>query len=185
MTSPARLNAVRRFWADRSGVAAVEVAIWAAFIVVPVFSVVDIGDYIRRRMQVEAAGQAAMAKAWVFCNTAAKLPAVKNCTGLSTAMTTSAQSTSLGAGVTLSGTTEGYYCVNGSGALTQVGSTATFGGTPTGAATNCTTVGGVSGTPSLYISSTATYSYTPLVGSLSVAALLPSPITKTVWMRLS
>jgi len=171
-----------------AGAVAVELAIFLPLLVIPLFSVIDVGDYVRRRMQVEAAGQAAVSRVLSYCPSAATAPVVvsANCNGLSAAMTTSAQATSLGTNVTLTNTTEGFYCiVNATGTLVQVGTTATFGGTPTGSAVNCSTVTGAQAGKSVrYIQTTATHAYAPLVG-VSIASLLPSPITRTVWMRLS
>jgi len=179
-----RLSDLHRLWRDTTGAAAVEMALWAPFLIIPIFSVVDIGDYAQRRMQVEASGQAAVSRVWSYCSTSTTLPVVTNCSNLAAAMTTAAQATTLGATVTLTGTTEGYYCVSSTGALTLTGTVGTFGTAPTGQNNNCPAVGGVVGRPSRYIRTTATHNYTPIVG-LSVTSLLPSPITKDVWMRLS
>ncbi len=173
---------------DARGAAALEIAIWTTVIVVPVFSAVDIGVYTYRKMQVEAAAQAAVAAAWRFCDTGAELPAVQNCyTGAETLvvrMRRAAQNTSLGTNITLTNAniTDGWYCRNGSGDLALQGSTATIGGSlsPTSAPTcpSSTTKAGE------YIKATTTYTYTPIFSGLSVASLLGTSVSKTAWIRL-
>jgi Flp pilus assembly protein TadG len=175
------------FLRDTGGTAAVEIALWAVFILVPLANVSDLSIYAGRRMQVELAAQAAVAAAWKTCNAPGLLPAAKNCTNLLSNMTTAAQSTSLGSSVTIASgfPLDGYYCVNASSALTQVGTTAQIGGTPTKPATCTSVVAGSTTAPGEYLKVTTTYSFTTVFGAVSVAALLPSPITKTAWIRLA
>jgi len=102
-----------------------------------------------------------------------------NCSAMPVAVTTAAQSTTLGANVTVSSTTEGYYCVNTStNALVAVG---TFPGTKPA---NCSSVGSASDTPGDYVLITTSYTYTPIFSAVSIASSLTSPITRQAWMRL-
>jgi Flp pilus assembly protein TadG len=176
------------FARETRGTAAVEMALWTVLLVVPLLSVTDLGIYIYRRMQVELAAQSAAAAAWKLCSSSTALPASKNCATLLATMTTAAQSTSLGTGVTIkSGSPiDGYYCVNASNVLVQVGTTAVIGGTPTKPSPfNCSTV--VTGSvtqPGEYLQVSTSYTFTDLFTGLSITGLLPSPIEKTAWMRL-
>jgi Flp pilus assembly protein TadG len=177
-----------RYRRDRRGSAAAEIAIWATALVVPVFGVADIGFYTYRKMQVEIAAQAAAAKAWQLCSTSTTLPAVKNCTGLLAGMNTALQGTNLGTGVTVSTgwPLEGYYCVNASNVLTPVSTVVTIGATPSAPPADCTaTRAGSTAPPGDYLQVRVTYTFTPPYSGLSVTSLLPSPITKTAWMRLN
>lgn len=183
---PDRTFAVsRRFLAQTRGAAAAEFAIWAVAILVPLLGATDIAFYAYRRMQVEIGAQAAAAAAWKTCDTAAKLPAAKNCTGLLTAMTAAAQSTSIGANVTIpaGGVIDGYYCVDNANTLVQVGTTAGIGGTPT--SPGVCPAGSVTTVPGEYLKVTTTYTNTNLFSAISVSSLLPTPITQTAWMRLN
>src|SRR5205085_6506804 len=84
-------------------------------------NVADIGIYMYAKMQVDLAASEAAGAARVLCNTSSKLPAATNCGAtLSSTMTSAAQSTTLGTRVSLSGTSEGYYCANSGGALVLV-----------------------------------------------------------------
>ncbi|HEY3695376.1 TadE family protein [Phenylobacterium sp.] len=170
---------------DTRGSAAAEMAIWATVLIVPVLSVVDLGVYAFQKMQVESAAQGAVAAVWRFCDTAGELPAVQNCTSLLTNMNAGAQNTSLGATVTVTGVTEGYYCRNGAGDLQLVGTTAAIGGTPTKPSPfNCSAAGSATTVPGDYIQATASYTYSPVFTGISITTLLPTAVTRTAWMRL-
>jgi Flp pilus assembly protein TadG len=178
------------FLRDTRGAAAFEIAIWATALVVPVFGVADLGFYTYGKMQVEAAAQAAVAAAWKLCDTAGELPAVQNCGGtLVSTMTTAAQNTSLGTAVTLSSASisEGYYCTNSSNQLTLVGTIGSTGSPPVKPSpfTCASVTAGSPAIPGDYLKVTTSYVFTPPYSGLSVTSLLPSPITKTAWMRLN
>ncbi|OJU09589.1 MAG: hypothetical protein BGN86_13490 [Caulobacterales bacterium 68-7] len=181
------LAALRKYLGRENGVAAAEIAIWSAALIAPIFGTVDLANYMYRRMQVNTAAQAAAQRAWILCNTAAKLPAVQNCSGLSAAATGAAQSTNLGTAVTISSTNEGFYCANSSGALVQVGSTGTYGSNPARPSPNtCASVTtGSTAVPGDYIVVTTSYTYSRLFGNLALSGLLPTSVTRTAWMRLS
>lgn len=190
--SPTRLKHASpfSFLRDRRGAAAVEFVLWLGVLVVPVLSAVDLGVYAMQRMQLEVAGQAAAQAAWHLCDSSTKLPATKNCTGLSAALTTAAQGTSLGSNVTIASgyPLEGYFCTDSSRALKPAGNgmTWTIGQTPPAKPANCSAViGGSKTAPGDYIQVQVSYAYSPVFPGVSVASLLATPITRTAWMRLN
>ncbi len=67
----------RRFWRDDSGAAAAEFVLWLSLLILPLINAVDLGVYVFKKMQVETAAQAGSHAVWRFCDTSAKLPAVK------------------------------------------------------------------------------------------------------------
>jgi Flp pilus assembly protein TadG len=171
----------RWFRRDPRGTAAVEFAIAALFLVVGLLNAVDLGYYTYRRMEVENAAEAGAQAAWKTCNDiSTMLPATKNCSGLSTAITAAIQSTSLGGSVSLlSGyPVEGYYCVNASNALMSVGSLSSK-------PANCSAAGSQSTSPGDYIQVGVTFTYAPLFPGVTVmGAWGITSISKTSWMRL-
>jgi Flp pilus assembly protein TadG len=182
------LPLVRPFVRDTRGAAAAEFVLWLAVLGVPLLSVVDLGVFALQKMQLELASQASVQTAWHRCDTPAKLPATRNCTGLASAMATAAQSTSLGTAVTIAegSPVEGYYCTDGGGPLQVVGATGTIASPLTATRPNCSTVTTGSTTPAGdYIKVTVNYTYTPVFAGVSIASLLPTTITRTAWMRLS
>jgi Flp pilus assembly protein TadG len=89
---------IREFARDTRGVAAIEFALGTLMLAVGLLNVADIGLYIYTRMEVDYASQMGAQAAWKTCNDqTTMLPATQNCTGLNTAITTSIQSTTLGA----------------------------------------------------------------------------------------
>src|SRR5713226_3810938 len=107
---------------DCRGVAAIEFAFLAGFLSLAVVNVSDIGIYLYKRMEVENAALVGTMSALKACDPS-HLPATLYCSGLTTAVTTSIQSTSLGNAVTLGGAvSEGYYCVNSSNTLQYMSS---------------------------------------------------------------
>jgi Flp pilus assembly protein TadG len=173
--------AFRLFRRDTGGVAAVEFSIAATMIIVGVLNAVDLGLYEYRRMQVENAAQVGAQAAWKACyDTSAMLPATTKCSGLNDAITAAIQSTSLGTAVSLSSgyPTEGYYCVNTSGALQSVGDLSSK-------PANCSDAGNSSALPGDYIQVSVSYAYAPLFSNLTVmGASGISSISMTSWMRL-
>jgi len=170
------LIAIGAYLKGRSGAAAAEFALILSLLVLPLLNAFDIGVYVYQRMQLDNAAQVAVQAAWAQCAPAGKVPATVNnyCPGLSAAMTTAVATTPLGSGVTLGAPSE-QYCCPGAGTITCQGSVATT--TPT----NCSS----GQAPGDYIFITASYSYSALYPSVSVASRLTSPITRTAWMRLS
>jgi Flp pilus assembly protein TadG len=188
-THPLRPGFWRRYLRGRRGAAAVEMALWASVLAVPIYSAVDVGLYLHQRMQLEQAAQAAAQSAWSACNTPAKLPATQNCTALLTAVTAGAQGTSLGAKVAISAgwPSEGYYCVDGSGALQLVGAAGAVGSPPIPPSPfNCSTVvSGSTTAPGDYVQVRVSYAYSPSAPALSVVSLMQNPMVQTAWTRLN
>ncbi|HEV2363873.1 MAG TPA: TadE/TadG family type IV pilus assembly protein [Caulobacteraceae bacterium] len=161
-----------------------EFAFFASFLLLALFSLVDIGVYIYQRLQLENAAQVASQTAWSMCEANYQRPVTANCSGVQSAITSAAHTTSLGSAVSVTSVSEGYYCVNSSGALTLIGSTGTFGSPPT-AQSSCGSGTWVNGsTPGDYVAVTVSYAYAPIFGAISLASLLTTPITKTSWMRV-
>lgn len=169
------LGALRR---RDDGVASVEFAFLALFLVTAVLNVADIAMYAFKRMEVQDAADLAAMQARHACNSQS-LPATVNCSGLNAAITAGIQGTQLGSTVTLkSGSlSEGYYCLNTSYSLVYVSGT---GSKPT----SCSSVGQSTLTPGDYVTFTATYNYQPLVPKITVASLFSTPLTATAWIRL-
>jgi Flp pilus assembly protein TadG len=182
----------RGFWRDTRGAAAAEFVLCLTMLTIPLLNVINIGLYAYERMQVESAAEAAVQMAWHTCSASTQLP-TKNCSGIAATMLTAAQSaTSLSTNVTMATTTsaatsaivEGYYCSNGSGALTQVGTLGTPSTVPGSVPSTCTSViTGSTVTPGDYIQATASAPYASLFSGLSLISL-PTTITRTAWMRL-
>jgi uncharacterized membrane protein len=169
------------FCDDRRGVAAVEFAGTAVFLLLGLLNAVDMGYYIYQRMEVENAAQVGAQTAWKICNDPTyMLPATRNCPGLNDAITASIQSTSLGSAVSLvSGyPAEGYYCVDSSGALQSVGSLSSK-------PADCSAAGNAGVAPGDYLQVGVTFDYAPLFPGITVmSAWGISSIGMTSWMRL-
>ena len=175
---PHRVRRTFRFYRKNSGgAAAAEFALILVLLVVPTLNTIDVGIYVYDRTQLDNAGQSAVQAAWAACAPLGLVPATVNnyCPGLSGVLTTAAQTTSLGSGVTVTGTSEDYCCPGASGSLVCQGSVATT--TPT----DCPSTEA----PGDYVFVTVSYTYAPLYSTLSIASLLTTPITRTAWMRLS
>jgi len=168
----------KAIWADRRGVAAIEFGLFSIFLAAALANVTDVSIYIYQRMQVENATQVAAQAAWKACDLA-HLPATTNCPGLTAAMQSALQSTSLGSSVSMvSGSpSEGYYCVNSSNALQYVSNVSSK-------PADCTAAGMPSLQPGDYIQVQTTFTYAPLFGALSVASTFPTPINRTAILRL-
>jgi Flp pilus assembly protein TadG len=169
----------RAVWADRRGVAAVEFGIFSVLLFASLANVTDVSIYIYQRMQVENATEVAAQAALKTCGSTNTLPATINCANLLTAVQTAMRSTSLGTAVTLQNgsPSEGYYCVNASGALQFVSGV-------NSKPADCSAAGMPALQPGDYITSATTFTYQPIFARLSVAAAFPTPITKTAIMRL-
>ena len=163
---------------DRSGVAAIEFALFAIFLSLALVNVADVSIYVYQRMQAENATQVAVQAAWKTCD-AAKLPATTNCPGLATAVQEALQSTSLGTRVSLvSGSpSEGYFCINSSNALQKVSNVSSK-------PADCSAAGMPALKPGDYIQVQTTFPYAPLFPGLSVTGTFTTPINRTAIMRL-
>jgi len=168
--------ACRAYLGSHTGAAAAEFALVLTLLTIPLLNAFDIGVYVYQRMQLDNAAQVAVQTAWAQCAPSGDVPAMvnNNCAGLAAAMTAAIKTTPLGAGVTITSTTENY-CCPGAGTITCQGPVATT--TPV----NCTS----GQPPGDYIFITASYTYSPLYSGVSVAGLLTTPIVRTAWMRLS
>jgi Flp pilus assembly protein TadG len=164
---------------DKRGLAAIEFALIGGTLIFGLFNMIDFGRYLYAKMEVQNAAQMGVQLVWNTCNTP-NLPATTACSNESTALTTGVQSTSLGTAVTVvSGyPTEGWYCVNGSGALVSVAAITTS------KPADCTAAGVSTNQPADYFVVQTTYTYAPLFTAFSVANVLPTPITSTNYMRM-
>jgi len=165
---------------DTRGTAAIEFAGAATLLVAGLLNAVDMGFYEYRRMEVENAAQVGAQAAWKTCyDPSYMLPATQNCSGLTNAITTAIQSTSLGTAVSLASgyPTEGYYCVNSAGALQSVGSLSNK-------PANCSAVGNSNTSPGDYIQVGVTFSYAPLFPGTVMSVWGITSISMTSWMRL-
>jgi hypothetical protein len=161
---------------DRRGIAAMEFAFIAPAILLVFMNVVDLGSYIVERLEVENAAQMAAQAAWRACGRSL-LPATINCPSLNSVIDVAIRSTTLGTGITLSGSpSEGYYCVTGPTTLQYAG--------PVSSAPPGCTATGMPTQPGDYLTVAVSYRYVPKFPGLSASALLPTPIIMTARMRL-
>ncbi|HUE64390.1 MAG TPA: TadE/TadG family type IV pilus assembly protein [Rhizomicrobium sp.] len=170
----------KRFGKDSRGVAAVEFAFIASAVGFVMLNVGDLALFFFDQLEVENATQMGAQAAYATCPFA-NLPATVNCSGLNTAITAAVQSTSLSTAATVvtGYPTEAYYCVNSSGVLTSVGAVSSA------KPADCTAVGSSSTKPGDYLQVQVTFTYAPLFSGASIAALLPTTISNTAWVRLS
>jgi Flp pilus assembly protein TadG len=171
----------RRFGRETSGAAATELALVLPGIAFILLNIVDLGIYTFVKMQVDLAAHEAVGAARSECDTAAELASKAACTGLVSAMTTGAHSTSLGNSVALTAPVAAdwdYYCADSSGNLVLAKTSGVVW-------TNCSAaVSGSTAVPGLYIKATVTRTYTPVFPGASVASYLTPSMTKVAWMRL-
>lgn len=167
----------RAAWADQRGVAAIEFGIFSILLAVSLANVADVSIYIYQKMQVENATEIAAQAALKTCATS--LPATTNCPNLLTAMQNAMQSTSLGNAVTLQNgsPSEGYYCINASGALQLVSDVSAK-------PADCTAAGTPALQPGDYLQIQTTFTYKSLFPGMSVASAFPTPINRLAMMRL-
>lgn len=168
---------------DERGASALEFAMFASILSFGLLNTADISIYIYKRMQVENATEMAAQAAWKACDPSqGYLPATTSCPGLTAAITAAVQSTALGNHVAIAAgsPTEGYYCLNSSGALQFVAAVTS------NPPADCSSTGNVGQQPADYIQVTTTYSYEPMFPGITVASrLFATPIVKTSMMRLN
>jgi Flp pilus assembly protein TadG len=168
---------IRRFGADRRGVAAVEMALITGVFSVALFNAVEVGRYAYILMEAEQATQAGAEAALVTCD-AQHVPATQNCAGLSAAVTAAIHGTSLGAGVALNGAiSEAYYCLNASNALVYASDLASK-------PANCSAYGRAALAPVLYLQVHTTYTYAPIFSGFTIGNTFPTSVQRTSWMRM-
>jgi Flp pilus assembly protein TadG len=167
-----------RFGANAKGLVAIEFAITSTMLVYGLLNAVDLGYYIYRRMEVENAAEAGAQAALKSCDQNS-LPATQNCSGLTGAITSAIQNTSLGQAVTLASgyPTEGYYCTNSSNVLQYVSSVSSK-------PANCSAAGNASASPADYLQVQVTTTYQALFGVSVMGALGWTSISTTSWMRM-
>ncbi len=167
--------------ADHRGVSSIEFSLFVGMVSFGMLNVVDVSRYIYQKMEVENATQMGAQAIWKTCDPSkGYLPATTSCPGLTNIITSAVQSTSLGSNVSLqTGTpTEGYYCVNGSGALQYMSDVSS-------PPTDCSNAGMPGVQPGDYIQVATAFSYTPLFKGVTVTGTLPTQITKTAMIRLN
>ena len=153
----------RRLAQARDGVSAIEFAFIGSILVVMLLNVVDFAFLIWTQMQVDYAAAAGAQAAYTTCS-AGKMPATANCPSLGSAVTTAAQSTSLGGGVNAS-FSERYFCTVGTTLQPPDG----FPLPPPVPPANCSAVpgGDAAAVPGDYVTVTVNYTFRPLFAGLS------------------
>jgi Flp pilus assembly protein TadG len=166
------------FHPDARGLAGIEFALICGFLAITVLNVTDVSVFLYNKMQLNQATQMGAQAAWATCDLN-HLPAATKCPGMAAAVTAAIQSTSLGNSVTLvSGyPSDGYYCINSSGALQYVSD---YSSPPN----NCSAAGNAGTVPGEYVKVQTTYTYAPVFSGITVAAILPAQVTSTAWTRL-
>jgi len=181
-TTQALLKKSAALPSDQQGASAIEFAIFAGILCFGLLNTADISIYIYKRMQVENATEMSVQAAWKACDPdKGQLPATTSCPGLTAAITAAVQSTTLGSQVSfqVGSPSEGFYCLNSSGALQYVGAVSSP------PPTDCSVTGLPTQQPSDYIQITTTYSYAPLFPGVTVASAFTTPIVRTGKMRLN
>ena len=163
---------------DVRGLASIEFALIAGFLCYALLNVADVSIFLFDKVQVNNATQMGVQAAWATCDLN-HLPASTKCPSMNGAITTAVQSTSLGNNVALQSgyPAEGYYCISSAGVLTWVSDVSS-------PPNDCSSVGSATTTPHDYVKIQTTYTYAPIFPGLSVAALLPTTITYTSYVRL-
>ena len=158
---------------DTRGAAAAELALVLTLLFIPALNIVDVGSYVFQRMDMQNAVETGAQEAWSLASSCSLPLTTGSCSGsYSSSIGTAVHGGSLGSNVTVSSITENYYCVNASGTLVVTGTLSSQStcsdGKPAGD----------------YVLVTGSYSYTPMVSGVSVAALLTMP-SYTAWVRIS
>jgi Flp pilus assembly protein TadG len=172
------MTMMRPLLRDERAAAAAEMALVLPAVAFILLNVVDFSVYLYTRMQVDLAAQEAVgiARTASYDNECeAPVLSHANCSSLEDDMEAAAQSTSLGTSVSIGGTLEDRYCANSDGELVVADPSAT----------DCSaTMTGSTAVPGYYVSTTASYAFTPVFPGASVASALPATITRTAFMRI-
>lgn len=179
MTSRKTDHCAARGWrfGDRSGTAIIEFALAAPILVVLLLNLFDFSVLIWSIMQTDYSARMGAQAAVKTC-VGKTPPALTNCAGLSGAVTTAAQSTSLGTHVTVTGgyPAEEFYCTS-SNTLQSIGTSP-----PNPYNCSSATPSDPSATPGDYIVVQVNYSYTPTFSGLSLASA--RTLTATAMQRV-
>jgi Flp pilus assembly protein TadG len=166
-----------RCLADKTGTAMIEFALAAPILVILLLNLFDFSVLIWSTMQTDYSAQMGAQAAFKLCGGGSP-PALTNCSGLTAAVTTAVQSTSLGTGVTLASgyPAEDFYCVSGT-TLDSIG-------TSPPSPYNCSTAtpSDPAATPGDYIVVQVSYSYSPTFSGLSLASA--QTMTATAMQRV-
>ena len=172
------MTLARGLFRDDRASAAAEMALILPAVAFVLLNVVDFSVYVYTRMQVDLAAQEAVGVArTVSYENECEAPVLShaNCSALEDDMEAAAESTSLGASVSIGGTLEDRYCATSGGELVAVDDSAA----------DCSgTLTGSTAVPGYYISTTATYGFSPVFPGASVASVLPATIARTAFMRV-
>lgn len=169
-----------RFHADERGVAAVEMSLIGAMLLVGALNAIDVGRYAFETAEVNAAAQAGAQAAYVACDPE-HTPATLKCPDLKERVTAAIQATRLGADVTVeTPINEAYYCLDKNRELQRV---AAAGSPPI----NCSAVANATtgATPTLYLQVKVSHKFEPLFPGLTLANSFSPAITRTSWMRMA
>jgi len=160
-----------------AGNALIEFALVSPILVTLLVNLFDFSSLIWATMQTDYAAQMGAQAALKTC-AGGTLPAISNCTGLSTAINTAIHGTSLGSAVSLASgyPTETYYCVSGT-SLQSVGS---YSSPPS--PFDCSAAGNSGVIPGDYVVVQVNYSYNPTFSGLSLAS--SQTLTGTAMERL-
>jgi hypothetical protein len=184
-------RALRRYRRDESGTASSELVLVVWLLSIPVLWITDVTYYVYQRMEVGTATQAAAQAIWSTCNATSMMPATVKCSGMATARDAAVASTSLGTNVSVTSTTEDYYCLVGSpatlyGLVAHSKMSSLTATKPANCAANG--IGGSStDSPGDYVYVTTTFTFTPIFPGFSLVTMfgLPSTLTETVWTRIA
>ncbi len=186
------LRSLRRrlsvYGARSRGAAALEFALVVGLMTLPALNIVDLAVYAFDEMQTHNAAEMAAEAAFNDCNTGSYLPAMSKCTATNSqfkisfdnVVASGLKETTLGNSVSLNSDSEGYYCSTTSNTL--VGPMANT--IQTCGASGFGNIADGNAPPGDYVLVTAQYTYTPIFHGMTVTSLLPSTITKTVWIRM-
>jgi Flp pilus assembly protein TadG len=163
--------------ACKAGNSLIEFALVAPILVTLLLNLFDFSSLIWATMQTDYAAQMGAQAALKTC-AGGTLPAISNCSGLSTAISTAVHGTSLGSAVSLASgyPTETYYCVSG----TSLQSVGTNSSPPS--PFDYSAAGNSAVAPGDYVAVQVNYSYKPAFAGLSLAS--SQTLTSTAMERL-
>ena len=167
----AAASALKRFARDRSGLAAIELAIVAPVVALGVLCVADLGRFALDNTWVTYAAGAGAEYAEAHADDQQYSPPYPMGSAFSAAISTAATSATAATQITISPTPTSYY-----GCATATGVTASTQGATCSASTS------TGGTAGIYVSVTATMPFTSLFGAAGIA--YPSTISSTAVVRI-